>query len=295
MDAIVLQKKLPTPADAWVWRRRRAPLLFDYDDAVMFRQFPRNGSHRSRTRARRFGRMLDLADAFVCGNDYLASFSRPSGKPLLVAPSPVPLDVPAARARPPGVPVRIGWLGSPVNLASLASLGPVLRRLGERHDFVLVVISEETLDLPGVPVQHVRWSADTQAREIAQLDVGLMPLVDSPWSRGKCAYKLLQYMAAGLPVVASAVGMNRAVVDPGRNGLLAVDEREWLEALEQLIESPEQAARLGRCARASVRERFGYERAAQAWCHFLERVIRISKGNRTSMASPALTSRRRAG
>jgi len=278
VDAIVLQKKLPTSAEAWVWRGRPAPLIFDYDDAVMFRQLPRRGSHRSATRARRFRRILALADAFVCGNEYLASFSNGCGKPVVIVPSAVPLDVPAARRRTPEAPARIGWLGAPANLASLAALGPALRRLAARRHFVLVVISEQPLELPGVRSEHLRWSLESQQRALAGLDVGLMPLPESPWSRGKCAYKLLQYMAAGLPVVASPVGMNPSVVEHGRNGLLAASDDEWLDALERLLDSPELCADLGRRGRETVAAGYGYERAAADWRRLLEHVVAARAG-----------------
>ena len=100
-----------------------------------------------------------------------------------------------------------------------------------------------------------------------------MPLAESPWSRGKCAYKLLQYMAASLPVVASPVGMNPSVIEHGRNGLLASSDDEWLAALERLLESRELAARLGRRGRQTVCGGYGYERQAEAWQRFLEGLL----------------------
>ena len=287
VDAIVLQKKLPNSIEGCIWRRRAAPLIFDYDDAVMFRQLPRRGSHRSATRTRRFDRVLALADAFVCGNDYLASFARSGGRPVLGAPSPVPLDVPVAKQRRVGQPVRVGWLGSPGNLASLASLGPVLRRLAARRDFVLVVISERALVLPGVPTEHVRWALESQEQALAGLDVGLMPLADSPWSRGKCAYKLLQYMAAGLAVIASPVGMNQSLIEHGRNGLLAGSDDEWLAALERLLDSPDRAAELAASGRRTACADYAYEGLAEAWQRFLEQLPSAS-GAETRLAAASL-------
>jgi glycosyltransferase involved in cell wall biosynthesis len=268
-DVIVLQKKLPSALAGWAWRGARVPVVFDYDDAVFLRQQPRGRSHDSATRRRRFERALRLADAFTCGNDYLASFCRPRGKPVLVAPSPVPLDVPRAAAGRFGDPVRIGWLGGAVNLRELEAAGPALRDLARLRRVVLVVISDGTLELPGVPVEHVPWTLETQERELARLDVGIMPLADSPWARGKCAYKLLQYMAAGLPVVASPVGMNVRVVDHGRNGLLAADRAEWLAALERLLRDADLAAKLGLAGRETVEAEYAYPRQAGRWSEFL--------------------------
>ena len=207
-DVVVLQKKAPSFADGLAWRMSSVPIVFDYDDAIVFRHQARAGSYHSPTRKRRFDRACRLADAFVCGNEYLAGFCRPLGKPVLVAPSPVPLAVPRTESGRFAEPVRIGWIGSPRNLDALAMLASPLRDLARRRAIVLVVISEASLELEGVPMEHVPWKLAEQEQVLANLDIGVMPLEDSPWSRGKCAYKLLQYMAAELPVVASPVGMN---------------------------------------------------------------------------------------
>ena len=277
-DVIVLQKKLPSLVAGWAWRAATAPVVFDYDDAVLLRQTPRGDSHESPTRRRRFERACRLADAFTCGNDYLASFCRKLAKPVLVAPSPVPLDVPRATPACPGEraqtgePVRIGWLGGPGNLHELAAVAPALREIASRWRIVLVVISEATVAFDGVPVEHVRWTLGTQEQELANLDVGIMPLADSPWARGKCSYKLLQYMAAELPVVASPVGMNTEVVEDGRNGLLASGPAEWRGALERLLADRALAGTLAAAGRQSVEARFGYPLQARRWKEFLARL-----------------------
>jgi glycosyltransferase involved in cell wall biosynthesis len=272
-QAIVLQKKPPSLPGALAWRRRAAPLVFDYDDAILFRQWPRGGSYESATRRRRFARACDLADAFACGNEYLASFCRDAGKPVLIAPSPVQLEVPRT-ARVRGRPLRVGWIGAPANLPSLATLAPALRELAARRRFVLVVISEAAVSLPGIPTEHVPWSLEQQEQAISQLDVGIMPLEDSPWSRGKCSYKLLQYMAAGVPVVASAVGMNVELVRDGENGLLARDTPSWVAALARLLDPEDDgfARRLGAAGRRTVEEGYGYSFQARRWRDFLAQV-----------------------
>ena len=268
-DVVVLQKKLPSAAEGLAWRSSGAPIVFDYDDAIVFRQQPRGGSYRSATRTRRFARACRLADAFICGNPYLAGLCRPRGKPVLVAPSPVPLDVPRAVPRRAGAPVRIGWIGSPGNLDSLAMLAAPLRALARRRAIVFVVVSEQSIELEGVPSEHLPWTLARQEKALSQLDIGVMPLVDSPWARGKCAYKLLQYMAAELPVVASPVGMNAELVDHGRNGLVAATPTAWEHALEQLVTDPELAGKLGAEGRRTVEAGFGYPAQALRWRDFL--------------------------
>ncbi len=269
-DVVVIQKKAPTAIESWAWGGSRVPIVFDFDDAIFSRQTARGGSFESPTRQRRFARALRRADAFACGNAHLASFCGKRAKPVLIAPSAVPLDVPQAVIGEASGPARIGWIGAPHNLDELRTLAPALRRLARRLDFVLAVIGESSVTLDGIRVEHVPWTLATQEAEIARLDVGLMPLVDTPWTRGKCAYKLLQYMAAGVPAVASPVGMNREVISHASNGLLADAESDWLEALDELLRDPALARRLARAGRETVVERFGYPRVAGLFREFLE-------------------------
>ncbi len=151
---------------------------------------------------------------------------------------------------------------------------------------MLVVISERALVLPGVPTEHVRWALESQEQALAGLDVGLMPLADSPWSRGKCAYKLLQYMAAGLPVIASPVGMNRSLIEHGRNGLLAGSDDEWLAALERLLDSPDRAAELAASGRRTACADYAYEGLAEAWQRFREQLLPASGAETRLAAAP---------
>src|SRR5439155_8603473 len=112
------------------------------------------------------------------------------------------------------------------------------------------------VELPGVPTEIRPWSEEHEARDLHEFDVGLMPLTDIPWSRGKCGFKLIQYMAVGLPVVASPIGVNREIVEPGINGFLAAGMPDWEEALERLAADPALAARLGAAGRAKVERQY---------------------------------------
>ncbi len=118
--------------------------------------------------------------------------------------------------------------------------------------------------LPGIPCEWRRWSPESEVTEIGQLDIGIMPLPDEEWVLGKCALKALQYMALGVPTVASAVGANRDVIEHGQNGLLASTDTDWIESIGALVRSPELRARLGQEGRRTVEERFSMRRGASA-------------------------------
>ncbi len=272
-DAVVVHYKLPSLVDGRLWGAVEPPLVFDFDDALRYRQRPKRGSFESGTRRRRFERMMRAADAFACGNRYLAELVAPAGKPTRVLPSAVPVDVPRHPGLPRNGPTRIGWIGGRGNLASLDPLRPVLAELAGRRELVFTVIADAPYEVTGCPVEHVPWTLAGQAAALAELDVGLMPLEDDPWSRGKCAYKLLQYMAAEVCAAGSPVGMNAELIADGENGLLAATPDEWLAKLARVLDDPEERVRLARAGRATVERSYSYEAVARDWVGFLKELL----------------------
>jgi glycosyltransferase involved in cell wall biosynthesis len=262
-DVVLLQKKLPAMIDARIFSGTR--LVFDYDDAIMFRDRPKNGSFESRSREVRFNRIARMSHGLIAGNRYLASFA-PHDR-VLIAPSPVPHEVPRRRHAVTDA-IRVGWVGHSKNLSELDALRPVFSALAPR--FSLTVISNEPYR--GFPVTSIPWSLATQDEEVAKLDVGIMPLdTASPFTRGKCSYKLLQYFAAEVPCVASPVGMNAEVVRHGENGFLASTAEEWIDALERLA-SVELRAALGAAGRRDVEASYTYPALADRWAEFLRKI-----------------------
>lgn len=276
-DVVLVHKELPTFLKGLWLRRIRKPLVFDFDDAVFMRKRLRKGTYFSHHRMRRFRRMLSIYDAVIAGNEFLAEACQRSELPVLVAPSPVPTDVPRMRERASGESPRVVWVGLGTNLLYVRQLAAPLAELAQRVDFTLVIVSNAALapsDVPGVRVENVAWTLAGQERELARCDVGIMPLeLDSPWSRGKCAYKLLQYMAAALPVVATKVGMNSQVVEHERSGLLVETDAEWTDALARLAADPALGRRLGAAGRARIERDFSYDVIADRWAEFLRTVV----------------------
>lgn len=289
-DLVLIQKKLASALEAWRWRRLGRPVVFDFDDAVSLRQRPRSGSHGSADRARRFRRALVQASAVIAGNEHLAGLARAAlgshERPLLVAPSAVSFPVPAREhGSGTGVP-RVGWIGARGNLGELEALLPALARVQARTPFELVVIADaplapDAVERTQLDVRHVPWRLATQEAELARLDVAVMPLRDDPWNRGKCAYKLLQSMAAGLACVASPVGMNATVVQAGHDGALAANAEEWEHELVDLLENPDRRRAYGRAARASVAATYTYPVVADRIAAFLREVATANEPQRT--------------
>lgn len=236
------------------------PYVLDYDDAV----FHSYDQHRSPAVRFFWGRRLDglMANAalVVAGNEYLAERARSAGAPWIeVLPTVVdlaryPVPDAAEAVKNTQAPVLV-WIGSPSTVRYLELLWEPLLRLAERLPFVLRVIGGE-LALPGVQIQCLPWTEDTEVGHIRSADLGVMPLLDSPWERGKCGYKLIQYMACGLPVVASPVGVNVDIVKNGENGFLAGTSQQWESALERLIVDATLRVRMGAIGRRKVEQSY---------------------------------------
>lgn len=257
----------------------RTPYVLDYDDAVFhgYDQHPR--ALVRRLLGDKHPRLMRGAAMVLCGNDYLADFARRAGAqrvellPTAVdlrryapgdAPGDEPRDVPGEGAAPAAgdvrgdSPPRVGWIGQRATAAYLLPCKALFERLQrqERARFVAVGVDAAAL---GLPMESVAWSEQTEVRSIAGFDVGIMPLADGPFERGKCGYKLIQYMACGLPVVASPVGVNRAIVEHGVNGFLAETPQQWEQALQALLGDAALRRRMGQAGRRKVERHYSVQ------------------------------------
>ncbi|MDR6534872.1 glycosyltransferase family 4 protein [Variovorax soli] len=275
-DLVWIEKEALPWLPAWIERvlLRGVPYVLDYDDAI----FHSYDTHRSACVRRLLGRRIDQlmkgARLVIGGNEYLARRAREAGAPWVQTVSTViDLERYAARVYPANDTrrrPRIVWVGSPSTVRYLESLGGPLAELASRCAYTMRVIGS-TVNLPGVSVECVPWTEATEANAIAECDIGVMPLVDSPWEKGKCGYKLIQYMACGLPVVASPVGMNSTLVREGENGYLAASPQEWTSALGRMIEDAGARRTMGVAGRRRVESEYCLQRTAPLLCTLLFR------------------------
>ena len=233
--------------------------VFDVDDAIYVRK-PRGlgeTADDSVWRRRKFAATCRSVDAVAAGNEVLARVARPAAKAIAILPTSIDTSCYRATTAGPSEPPSIAWIGSPENLIYLEMIRPALARLAARHPTLKVkVICSAFPDWPEIPVERVPWSAATEAASLAAAHIGVMPLSDDEWTRGKCAFKLLQYMAASLPCVASPVGANAEAVIDGVTGFHAASLEDWERSLERLIDCAELRARLGANGHAHVEERY---------------------------------------
>ncbi len=260
-DVVILQRKLLPRWQLAVLRWAAKRLVYNVDDAVFQRDSYHPKGPQSRTRRWRFAATMRAADLVLAGNEHLWGEATRYVEPQRVCVIPTCLEptwyTPAAHRRP-GSHVRLAWIGQRSTLASLACAGEHLAAAAAALPGLrLRVISDLEPTLPGVEVDFRPWSAATEAAELAASDIGVNWLPDDSWSLGKCGLRVLQYMAAGLPVVANPVGMNRKMVIHGETGYWATTPQEWAEAIARLAEDPALRQRMGAAGRRLVERAFG--------------------------------------
>ncbi|MAS10499.1 MAG: glycosyl transferase family 1 [Salinisphaera sp.] len=239
---------------------RGVPYVVDYDDAV-FHNYDKSDFGLVRAvLGHKIDSVMVGASTVICGNDYLAARARQAGASRIEH---VPTVVDSGRygenanvggGDDKAVPV-IGWIGSPSTERYVLDLQSVLASVCEGTGARLMLVGarpEFAQRCESLPIEVVPWSEDTEADYIARFDIGIMPLPDEPWERGKCGYKLIQYMASNKPVVASPVGVNKQIVREWDCGLLASDDAQWREALTLLITNESLRRRLGHQGRYAV-------------------------------------------
>lgn len=267
-DLVVIEYELlpysPALPERWLeWLG--VPYAVDYDDAL-FHQYDQHKRLLVRTLlGGKIARVMQGARLVIAGNDYLAAYARENGAawvevlPTVVDPRKYEPRLPSSSAASGTSPFTIGWIGSPATAKYLASIAPALRHMCAKHDATVRLVGSGPIALEGVPLEVLRWSEAGEAADIRSFDVGIMPLPDAPWERGKCGFKLIQYMACAVPVVASPIGANRQIVHHGRNGYLASSQDDWVEALGRMARDPVDRTRMGQEGRRMVEAQYSLQ------------------------------------
>jgi glycosyltransferase involved in cell wall biosynthesis len=281
-DGVVIYREAASLGPAIYERllaRASVPFLFDFDDALWI---PRVGSVNGVFSSLRFvgktATICHLSSAVVVGNEYLASYASRYSSSVFVAPTSIELSrYPVQPELPADAPFTVVWSGSLFTLAHLELARAPLEALGRRRRVILRVIGNQPQTRPfaGIETVFTPWCESGEAETLGAAHVGIMPLPDDPFARGKCGLKGLQYMAVGLPVVLSPVGVNVDIIQDGQNGFLASSEDEWVAALERLAGSPDLRRKLGSAGRRTVEDKYSAEsssaRFAEAVRHALKK------------------------
>ena len=233
------------------------PMVFDFDDAIFVSyRSPSNGYLSYLKFASKTKSICRMASHVMVGNPYLAEYARQVNKNVTVIPTTIDTDKYRPLPKRESDVLVIGWTGSYSTVQHLNTLRGALQKLAKLHPYRLRVIGTPAYEIEGVDVEALQWKSDTELQDLSHIDIGVMPLPNDAWSKGKCGLKALQFMALGIPTICSPVGVNTDIIQDNENGLLADSEDEWVEKMGRLLMSPEMRERLGNAGRATVEERY---------------------------------------
>ncbi len=260
-DLVYLFREAAILGPPWFERRiarSGIPIVFDFDDAIFVSyKSPSNGYLSYLKFPGKTAEICRLSAHVMPGNAYLADYSRQFNDNVTVIPTTINTDKYEYRDRPadPEI-ITIGWSGSFSTVQHLDTIRDVLQELARDETFRLRVIGTPSYKVSGVDTEAIQWRSDTEIDDLQHIDIGLMPLPDENWSRGKCGLKALQYMALGIPTICSPVGVNSTIIQDGENGFLAADKAEWIEKIKRLIHSAKLRRELGRAGRETVEHEY---------------------------------------
>ncbi len=248
-DAVFLHKKRLNYLDAKVLRKYAEKIIYDFDDAVMYgTEAPEYGGA---SHFWAFRRTVRMADMVVAGNSYLAEHAKRFNNRVKILPTGLDIgEYKNCRAEKKDDKVRLVWIGSKATLNYLAEIKPALEEIGMRfNNIALRIICDDFFDLQNMQVEKRIWSKETEIPALLESTIGLAPLPDDRFTRGKCGFKILQYGAAGLPVVTSPVGTNAEYVQDEMTGCYAASISQWVDKISELVEDVEKRRRMGEAAR----------------------------------------------
>ena len=271
-DAVLLHKKALNFWEAYVLQKNARKIIYDFDDAIMFS--PGKPESNKTSHFRLFERTVRIADCIIAGNEYLADHAGQFCSNVNVLPTGLNTKpYMSSSVKRHDSKIRLGWIGSRSTLKYLQEICPGLETTA-REDIRLVlrVIADDFPILNYMKLEKYPWSLETQAADLLACDIGLAPLPDNRFTRGKCGFKILQYFAAGLPVIASPVGVNRDLIEKSGAGILASTPKQWQDAIVNLAQHPELREQMGQKARQFIKQ-YDTEILAEKFCHIIQTAI----------------------
>jgi glycosyltransferase involved in cell wall biosynthesis len=262
-DLVFLQRKRFSQPRLGFLRRRAKKIVYDFDDSVMYRNSTRENPI-SNTRWRRFGQMVEASDFVIAGNHFLKDQVFPINPRVEVIPSSIdgeryhPKDYGRRKER-----VTLGWIGDHGSIHYLEKMKPIFEEIAKRYPHTeLKIVCDIFFDCEQITVVKKEWRSEEEVADLQSFDIGVMPLMDDPWSWGKCGLKIIQYQGVGVPVVCTPVGVNRDLVEDGVSGFYARTSDQWVEKLSLLVENASLREKMGRAGRERVMERYTVQASA---------------------------------
>lgn len=264
-DAVFLYREAVMYGSLWFEKRlakKNLKLILDFDDAIWLKDVSEGNRNLSwMKRPSKTDDIIRICHLIITGNEYLASYARQFNSNTVVVPTTIENHLYIQQEKKKNqYKICIGWTGSITTLRHLDLAKPILIKLHERfgEKIFFRVIADSEWQQDDLDVDFVRWNREKEIADLSLIDIGIMPLPDDKWARGKCGFKGLQYMALGIATVMSPVGVNTEIISDGINGFLADSEDEWVNKISLLIENPELRHNLGKAGRKTVEERYSF-------------------------------------
>lgn len=248
---------LPAFAEYFLWMFG-VKYIADYDDAIFHNYDLSHNKIIRKVLSNKIGYVMKYSQTVTAGNSYLKKYAKNAGaRDIVVLPTVIDIErYVKKKYDETNRPLVIGWIGSPSTFKYMKNILPVLEEISKVYAIELRIIGAKAKIESTYPVHLIKWTEDSEAEEIRKFDVGIMPLEDTPWEKGKCGYKLIQYMATGIPVIASSIGVNTEIVQHGKNGYLVHNHDEWREAIVSFINNRKIISSFGNVSRKTVEDKY---------------------------------------
>jgi len=280
-DLIWIEKELFPWLPAWAGQllgRLKVPYIVDYDDAIFHNYDLARYKWIRQCLGSKIDRVMGSSSLVTVGNIYLAERAQEAGaKQVEIIPTVVDIERYFTDSLSSRSTFTIGWIGTPKTAKYLSIIKTALQEVCANEQARLKLVGAGSMKISGIITENCEWREESETSYIQSFDVGIMPLLDGPWERGKCGYKLIQYMACAKPVVASPVGKNKEIVIHGKTGYLASNHNEWVNALKSLINDTEMCKEMGRLARKRVESEYSLQVTAPKLLTLFQKVISETK------------------
>ncbi|MFT5858098.1 MAG: glycosyltransferase involved in cell wall biosynthesis [Flavobacteriaceae bacterium] len=239
----------------------RKKYIYDFDDAIWLPNFSESNAKFHRLKAyAKVKRIIKWAETVNAGNEYLKNYALRFNSNVAVFPTTIDLkNVHNKTTNHSAEPVIIGWTGTHTTMHYLDFLIPILKELETEYNFIFRVISNEEPKYDLKSLEFLKWNKSSEIEDLAKFSMGVMPLTDTIWAKGKCGFKGLQYMALEIPSIMSPIGVNKSIIDHGVNGFLCADSTEWKATIKQLLHDAELRKIIGKAGKKTIKERYSVE------------------------------------
>ncbi|MBP7496402.1 MAG: glycosyltransferase family 4 protein [Bacteroidales bacterium] len=257
--------------------KSKARVIFDFDDAIWYPETSQGNSNLSfLKKPSKTGRIIELSDLVFAGNSYLADYALQYNKNVRIVPTTIDINYYIKKERKKSDnKICIGWTGTSTTLKHYELIIPVLKRIKDKYGdkIYFKLISDQPLLTKELEIENTKWDKETEIEDLSYIDIGIMPLPDDKWSKGKCGFKGLQYMALEIPALMSAVGVNNEIIQDGINGFLAKNDEEWYNKLCLLLNSPELRKNIGLKGRQTIVEKYSCQALKEKYIEYFKELI----------------------